>query len=172
VTAIVVPHDPAWRQKFELEAAELASALGPAAVAIHHIGSTAIPGVVAKPVIDVLVEATSVEAIDDRTESVEALGYEAKGEFGIRGRRYFRKDDAAGVREYHVHAFEAGSENVARHLAFRDYLRSHPAVAEAYSRLKRELARRHPSDIEAYRAGKDPFIQATQRVALAWWRSG
>lgn len=168
---VVVAHDPMWSHKFESEAALLRETLGSAAVAIHHIGSTAVPSIFAKPVIDILVEVASLVVVDERAASLEALGYEAKGEFGIPGRRYFRKDNAAGIREHQIHAFVADSGEVHRHLAFRDYLRSHPAVAEKYSQLKRDLAMRHPYDSEAYMTGKDPFIKATQQVALDWWRS-
>jgi GrpB-like predicted nucleotidyltransferase (UPF0157 family) len=168
---LVVPHDPKWSRKFEAEAKVIGAALGAAATAIHHIGSTAIPGIFAKPIIDMLVEATSVEAVDERAPLLEAMGYEVKGEFGIPGRRYFRKDNEAGIREYQIHAFAADSGEVARHLAFRDYLRSHPQAAGEYSQLKRELAKQHPSDAGAYMEGKDPFIKATVPAALAWWRS-
>lgn len=168
---IVVPHDPTWSRKFAAEARIIGAAMGPAVIAIHHIGSTAIPDIFAKPIIDMLVEATSLDGVDERTESMEAVGYEAKGEFGISGRRYFRKNNEAGVREYHIHAFVADSDEVTRHLAFRDYLRSHAVTAQEYSQLKRKLAEQYPSDREAYTKGKDPFIKATQEVALAWWRS-
>lgn len=168
---VVVTHDPDWSRRFEAEARVVGAALGPAAVAVDHIGSTAIPDICAKPIIDMLVEATSVEALDYRTGSMEAVGYEAMGEFGIPGRRYFRKDNEAGVREYHVHAFTAGSDGAARHLAFRDYLRAHQDVAREYARLKMALAKQHPADREGYAKGKDPFIKAIQKVALGWWRS-
>lgn len=97
-----------------------------------------------------------------------ALGYEAKGEYGIPGRRYFRKDSAAGVRTHQIHAFEANSEGFVRHLAFRNYLIEHPAIAQAYSDLKRRLASEFPDDIEAYMDGKDPFIKEHEQLALTW----
>lgn len=168
---IVIPHDPRWRCKFEEEAAIVAAALGSVATAIHHIGSTAISGIFAKPIIDMLIESSSLEAIDEKTASLESIGYEAKGEFGIPGRRYFRKDNDAGAREYQIHVFNAGSEDVLRHLAFRDYLLSNPSVAQEYSLLKREISKRFPSDIEAYMDGKNPFIKANERIALAWWHA-
>jgi GrpB-like predicted nucleotidyltransferase (UPF0157 family) len=90
------------------------------------------------------------------------------GEYGIPGRRYFRKHDAAGVRTHHVHVFEVGSAQIERHLAFRDYLRSHPAEAQAYSELKRRLAQTHPTNIEAYMDGKHGFIQAIDAKAAVW----
>jgi GrpB-like predicted nucleotidyltransferase (UPF0157 family) len=99
---------------------------------------------------------------------MRAIGYEAMGEFGIPGRRYFRRDSAAGVRTHQIHAFAAGSTHIRRHLAFRDYLRAHPAIAEAYSHLKQKLAVAHPDDIYAYMDGKDPFIKEVEQKALAW----
>ena len=164
---VLVAHDPSWLRKFESEASSIRTALGTEVIDIHHIGSTSIPGIAAKPIIDMLLEVTSVEKLGENTSVLEALGYEAKGEFGIPGRRYFRKDDAAGVRQFQVHAFAADSGQVNRHLAFRDYLRSHPAVAEEYSQLKRELAMQYPSDMEAYTDAKTPFIREVERLALA-----
>lgn len=124
---------------FEAERVMLAAALGSAAVALHHIGSTAVPGLAAKPIIDILVEAAVREAIDARTDAMETLGYEALGEYGIAGRRYFRKI-VGGRRTHHVHAFIAGSFDIARHLAVRDRLRADSAEREAYAALKRRLA--------------------------------
>ena len=100
--------------------------------------------------------------------AMEALGYEACGEFGIPGRRYFRKDDAAAIRTHHVHAFAVGSPEIERHLAFRDFLRAHPTWAEQYSDLKRNLAAAHADSIERYMDGKDAFIQEVDRLAAAW----
>lgn len=167
----VVAHDPDWTRKFDSEAVVLRDALGSALVALHHIGSTSIPGICAKPVIDVLAEIDSLDGLDERAHRMVEVGYEAMGEYGIPGRRYFRRDDARGVRETQVHAFVTGSEAAVRHLAFRDYLRANPAVAQEYSELKLRLASRHPTNMEAYMDGKNPFIRETERVALAWRRS-
>lgn len=105
----VVPHDPAWSAAFDAEAARVSQALGTAVVWLHHIGSTAIPGISAKPVIDLLLEVASLARLDRRTPALEALDYDAMGEFGIVGRRYFRRDDRSGVRTHQIHAFQAGS---------------------------------------------------------------
>jgi GrpB-like predicted nucleotidyltransferase (UPF0157 family) len=99
---------------------------------------------------------------------MESLGYHPMGEFGIPGRRYFRRLTPAGDRTHHVHAFQQGSPHIPRHLAFRDYLRAHPAVATEYGELKQRLAQAHPQDLEAYMAGKDPFIKQTETKALEW----
>ena len=167
----VVPHDPEWRKAFEAEAKNVKDALGDIVVAIHHIGSTSIPNIYAKPVIDMLVEITDIMRVDERSSAMGSLGYEVMGEFGIPGRRYFRKDDQNGVRTHQIHTFEAGSDQVIRHLAFRDYMIAHPEEAQRYSDLKRELAAENAHDSEAYMDGKDAFIKEMDRRADAWRRS-
>jgi GrpB-like predicted nucleotidyltransferase (UPF0157 family) len=135
---------------------------------IHHIGSTAVPGLHAKPIIDLLAVVTELAGVDTRVPQMKSLGYESLGEFGIPGRRYFRRNSAAGQRTHQVHAFQSDSPQIERHLAFRDFLRVHPDVARQYGDLKQRLALAHPTDLEAYRDGKDPFIKATEASALAW----
>ena len=163
----MVPHDPQWRQEFENEAKQITKALGDSVVMVHHMGSTAIPNIYAKPVIDVLLVVTDHTGLDAKQAAMEALGYKAFGEFGIPTRRYFRKDNADGDRTHQVHAFEDGSPQVVRHLAFRDHIIAHPEAAQAYSDLKRELAAKHPDDMEAYMDGKHEFIQEIDRRAAA-----
>jgi GrpB-like predicted nucleotidyltransferase (UPF0157 family) len=164
----VVPHDPLWLDAFEAEAKRVAAALGENVIAVHHVGSTAIPNIYAKPVVDLLVEVRDIAEVDGRSLAMESLGYEVKGEYGIPGRRYFRKDNREGIRTHHVHAFEAGSAEAERHLAFRDYMIAHPADAQRYSELKRKLAEQHPQNIDAYMDGKDGFIKEMDRRAALW----
>jgi GrpB-like predicted nucleotidyltransferase (UPF0157 family) len=164
----VVDHDPAWSGQFARERQRIADAVGSIAVRIHHIGSTAIPKMKAKPVIDILVEVPSLDVLDEKSSALEALGYEALGEFGIPGRRYFCRGDAAGLRTHQVHAFKAGSPDVIRHLAFRDYLRANRPVALEYGKLKERLASLHPHDRDAYMNGKDAFVKEHEKRALAW----
>jgi GrpB-like predicted nucleotidyltransferase (UPF0157 family) len=168
----VLPHNPAWKSAFEREAARITDTLGDLVTAIHHIGSTAIAGMPAKPIIDVLLEVEDLGRLDRDTPRLEAMGYEAKGEFGIPGRRYFRKENARGARTHHVQAFEAGSSHVARHLAFRDYMIAHPEAAHTYGALKQRLALEHPDDSEAYTDGKDAYVKDQERRALAWSSGG
>jgi len=163
----MVPHNPEWRQAFRQEAEQIAAALDEDVVTVHHMGSTAIPGIYAKPVLDMLLVVRSVEALDEKQSEIEALGYEARGEYGIPGRRFYRRDNSQGDRTHQVHAFEVGSPQITRHLAFRDYMIAHPKAAQEYSDLKRELAAKHPSDIEAYMDGKDAFIQEIDRQAAS-----
>ncbi len=166
----VVPHDPAWTEGFEREAAALRSVLGDEALAVHHIGSTSVPGLQAKPTIDVLIEAREIETLDDLEAAMAERGYEAWGEYGIPGRRFFTRD-LGPERLCNVHAFETGSPEVERHLAFKDYLREHPQTARAYGDLKGDLAERFPGDIEAYMDGKDAFVKWVEREALSWSRT-
>ena len=105
----VVPHNPTWKIQFETEAARIRAALSDLGAVVHHIGSTAIPEIWAKPIIDILLEVEDVIALDAYASRLVEFGYEAKGEFGIPGRRYFRKDSADGVRTHQIHAFACGS---------------------------------------------------------------
>ena len=164
----MVPYDPRWAASFEHSAREVKAALGQNLLAIHHIGSTSIPGIHAEPIIDMLAVARDLRRIDDCADRMQQIGYEAMGEFGIGGRRYFRRDNSAGVRTEQVHVFAAESPHVVRHLAFRDFLRSHPKLAQEYSQLKQQLAAEYPVDIEAYMDGKDPFIRQAEAKALEW----
>ncbi len=162
----VAPYDERWPALFAAEETRLSEVFGSLAAAIHHIGSTSVPGLAAKPIVDILVEVIDVGAVDGLGQAMSVLGYEAMGEFGLPGRRYFRK--GGDQRTHQVHVFAAGSSEAVRHLAFRDYLRAHPEEAAAYGRLKTELARRHPTDIQAYMDGKDVFVKELEARALAW----
>src|SRR5436190_1948667 len=102
----VVPHDPQWRNAFEAEAKRIGATLGENVVAIHHIGSTSIPNIYAKPVVDLLVEVRDIIEVDRRSLAMESLGYEVMGEYGIPGRRYFRKDNREEIRTHNLHTFE------------------------------------------------------------------
>jgi GrpB-like predicted nucleotidyltransferase (UPF0157 family) len=164
----VVPHNPRWRDTFEAEAKHVAAALGENVVAVHHIGSTAIPNIYAKPVVDLLVEVREITEVDGRSSAMESLGYEVMGEYGIPGRRYFRKDNQEGIRTHHIHAFEAGSTEAERHLAFRDYMIAHPVDAQRYSELKRRLAEENPQSMDGYIDGKDNFVKEMDRRAARW----
>ncbi len=164
----VVRHNPHWRDLFETEARHIAAALGENVIAIHHIGSTAIPNIYAKPVIDFLVEVGDIDEVDTQSSAMRSLRYEVMGEFGMPGRRYFRKDDKARVRTHQIHTFETGSPDLERHLAFRDYLNAHPEDAKRYSDLKRMLAAEHSQNPDGYMDGKDGFIKEIDIKAAQW----
>ena len=166
----VVDHNPAWAAQYAAEAEKLRAVLGENCTAIHHIGSTAVPGLKAKPILDIMPVVRDLRAVDRAAEDFRRLGYEYLGEFGIPGRRYLRKGGDERTHQVHVFA-EADEANIRRHIAFRDHLRAHEADRDAYARLKRALAQAHPYDIEAYCEGKAAFVRALERRALGEGRA-
>lgn len=163
----LVPFDPSWSVDAERLIALWKRALGSNLLEMHHIGSTAIGGIVAKPVLDLLPIVVDHDALAVHRDRLDALGFEWKGEFGIEGRRYFvREERESGRRVANVHAFEQGSPDIVRHLAFRDYLRGHPDEARAYEREKLRAAEREPDDVLAYNREKQGWIRACERRAL------
>lgn len=170
---ILTDYDPAWPELFEAERARLQAAISEWAVAIEHVGSTAIPGIAAKPVIDIGVALRSGEdALYCITPLVD-LGYDCLGEWGIPGRIFFRKPTESplpgqvqsGVaRTHQVHMYASGHSEHVQHILFRDYLRSHPLDARDYEQLKRKLAAEH-NDVEAYAQAKSDFVQRILRQA-------
>jgi GrpB-like predicted nucleotidyltransferase (UPF0157 family) len=159
----VVPYDTSWPKMFEQESILIKSALGENCVDIHHIGSTSVPGLCAKPVIDMIPVVKDITLVDSVNEKMRAIGYEPQGEFGIPFRRYFQK--GGDNRTHHVHVFEEGSSEIARHLAFRDWMRSHPDDMKAYGELKQECARQFAYDSLGYCNGKDAFIKKIDSLA-------
>jgi len=168
-------YDPRWPAMFEEERARLHLAIGEWAADIQHVGSTSIPGIAAKPIIDIAVHLNAlVDALYCITPLREQLGYECLGEFGIPGRIYFRKETHSplpgqsheGVgRTHQIHMYERSNEQYEKQIVFRDYLRAHPDAAREYEALKRELAVRHAGDVEAYALAKSDFVQSILRSA-------
>ena len=152
----VVDYDPEWPARFGEERVRLAEAFGDDAVLIEHIGSTSVPGLAAKPIIDVVVAARHLPLPVERVTAMEALGYEHLGEYGIVGRVYFRRRSPR-PRTHHVHVYLAGSDRIDDHLLLRDHLRAHPAEAARYAELKRKLAGQQ-LDPAAFQSGKSGFI--------------
>ena len=168
----LVPHRQEWAAMAAAEASRLRSAIGEDIVlAIHHIGSTSIPGICTKPTVDLMPLVTSLAALDGREDAVRALGYEWRGEFGIPGRRFVSL--VAGTpptRLFNVHCFAASLPDVDRHLAFRDYMRAHPEKAKAYEAEKFRAQKMSPDDTLEYSKQKGPWIVEAEREALAWYR--
>ena len=167
-TVTVLPYQDHWPQAFASEQGALLKALGSTAIALHHIGSTAVPGLAAKPILDLLLEVTDLVQLDACTDELACLGYVAKGENGIAGRRYYYKNspEASHQRSHHLHAFVSGAPQIRQHLALRDYLRKHPVAVAKYAELKQALARQFPNDSQSYQAGKDHFIAQLLQQAL------
>lgn len=163
----VCPYDPRWPYLYRQEARKIVAALSGQIILIHHIGSTAIPGIKSKPILDCLIEVHQIEAVDKYNGAMAALEYWSRGENGIAGRRYFVKG-TAGVHFCHVHIFQHGHSDIARHLNFRDYLHAHPDEARSYSELKETLAQNFQQDPVAYTNGKSDFIRKIDRAATIW----
>ena len=163
---MVVPYDPDWPRQFERAATAIRGALGELLVGIEHVGSTAIPGLDAKPIIDLIVYVPAFEDGFACVAPLAALGYESLGEYGIEGRHYFRRHED-GVSTHHLHMFAKDPAQPRDEIIFRDFLRGHPAVAREYATLKYALAEEHRDRRETYTDAKTDFITDVLRRAAA-----
>ncbi len=161
----IVEYRPEWPLAFERESAAIREACGPWVVEVHHIGSTSVPGLAAKPVLDMLPVAGDPADALKAIPRMTALGYRYRGENGIPGRLYFEKA-VDGRTVAHVHMFPLGHPGIRTHLAFRNYLRARPGAARDYERLKRKLAAKHRNDREAYTGAKAAFIEDIVAAAI------
>ncbi len=163
-------YNPAWVDQFRTESERLAAVLGEEVLAIHHIGSTAIPTICAKPIIDILVEVRDIERIDRYNHALFAQCYDAWGEHGVAGRRFFAKGIPI-LCNFHVHMFQRGHPEITQYLAFRDYLIARPEEAQRYAQLKEQLVRQFPEDRQRYTEGKSGFVQVLTARALRWYEA-
>ena len=163
-TVRVVPYTPEWARLFAEEKSRLLAVVGSYLLDIQHVGSTSIPGMPAKPILDLAIAVYNFEEARVCIPPIEGLGYEFMGEFGIPRRHFFVKGQP---RTHHIHLNELGSQDWNNQIAFRDYLIQHPQAASEYAALKQDLARRYPTDRPAYLAGKAPFIERILRLARA-----
>ncbi len=152
---IIEEYNPEWPAKFEQERAAILRAIGPCIAQIEHIGSTSIPGLAAKPIIDIGMDLDAYPLPPEAIAAMEALGYDHLGELGIPERHYFRKGNP---RSHHVHSYSPGNIEWEAHILFRDYLRNHADAARQYEQLKRELAISH-TDVNAYTEDKSDFVR-------------
>jgi GrpB-like predicted nucleotidyltransferase (UPF0157 family)/GNAT superfamily N-acetyltransferase len=148
---IFTPYDPEWPNLFEKEATRIKAALGSNCIEIHHIGSTSIPGLSAKPIIDMLPVVRNILKVN--SADMEALGHKSRGELGMPFRRYFSNG------AFHIHIWEEGADEIQKQLLFRDYMRTHPEDRIAYQKLKEYLSEKFREDRPIYTAKKDPFIK-------------
>ncbi len=172
----IADYDPRWRPLFEEEKARILDVIGEWAIDIQHVGSTAVPELAAKPIIDIAIGLRRLADGESCIGPLESLGYEYRGEAGIPGRLFFRKltDDPApgqtyvGVsRTHHLHMYEATHEEWDRHILFRNYLWRNPHVAKRYEEIKRVLADKYAADLEGYAEAKAEFIQSVLAEARA-----
>jgi rfaE bifunctional protein nucleotidyltransferase chain/domain len=157
----VVAYDPRWPEMFEEDKRRILDAVGRHVLAVEHVGSTSVPGLAAKPIIDVMVGVRSLADAPLCVTPLHELGYvyQPRHEIIMPGRRYFRRGPS-GADTHHLHMVELGGDFWTEHLLFRDYLRAHPEAARAYEGLKRKLAAAHGSDRAAYTDDKTDFIRS------------
>ncbi|MFK3708419.1 GrpB family protein [Klebsiella sp. NPDC088457] len=160
----VVDYDDMWPRLFESERSLLQITLGKVISQIHHIGSTSVPGLSAKPVIDILIEVTNLAELDSMNQAMERAGYTVRGENGISNRRYFTK--GGNQRSHHIHAFTTGDAQIIKHLAFRDYLIKNNDVAAQYALMKKNAMLLCENNSHQYSIYKADFIQKHLRIAL------
>jgi len=157
---LIVAYDPSWPARFEEERAVLVAGIGDWVVGgVHHVGSTAVPGLVSKPIIDILVGVEGLEEARSSFDALAALGY-LYAPYRADEMHWFCKPHPSR-RTHHLHLVPFESQRFREELAFRDYLRDYPAAAKEYGTLKRVLAEEFKHDREAYTAAKAPFIRAT-----------
>ena len=164
----IVAYDPTWPAQYEDERQRVARAMAILAPRIEHIGSTAVPGLAAKPIIDLLVIVDRLESPERYGELLGSLGYAYFAVLGNHERHSFGRGTP---HTHHIHVVQAGSEEHARPIAFRDYLRAHPEVARRYGELKRTLAARYAHDRQGYVDAKTEFIRETVARADMWGSS-
>lgn len=163
----IVDYDPRWPVVFQREAVEIRATLGEIAVRIDHVGSTAVPGMASKPIIDINISVRDMEPVDAYRAPLETLGYLFVPVPDSPDLHFFGKP-VTRPRTHHVHVCEAGSYEERVHLMSRDYLIAHPAEAAHYADVKRAVAGRHPGDRLAYIAAKEPLVLEIRDRALAW----
>lgn len=154
-----------WPTLYDTEQVLVKNIIGDNLIASHHIGSTSVANLPAKAIIDILLEVSNLSALENSYLPLENIGYVAKGENGIAGRRYFQKGGMQ--RSHHLHVFKQGSVEVIRHLAFRNYLRKHPDIAQEYGELKYRIAQQCENNNQVYMAGKSDFIKKHLALAMA-----
>lgn len=163
----IVDHQQVWPTQALQEMARIKAELGPVALRLDHIGSTAVPGLAAKPILDLQLSVADLELVSRYRPALERLGYLFVPGTDQEGLQFFARP-ASRPRTHHLHVCEADGPDARRHLAVRDFLRTHPAEVARYGALKRGLAAAEPQDRVAYIEGKAPFMTELERRALAW----
>ncbi|WP_174615933.1 GrpB family protein [Virgibacillus ihumii] len=161
-------YDENWVQMYDDEVQILKGIFGDNVIKFEHFGSTSVPGMKAKPVIDMMCLVKGIKKIDSFNDHMRSLGFDIAGEWGIQGRRLFRK--GGETRTHHIHVYQYGNPQIERHLVLRDYLRTHPDEVERYRSLKEELAQRY-DDTAFYSKAKKPFVKDLELRALNWFEN-
>ena len=161
---VVVPYDKEWASAFEAIKKELESAIGELVIGIEHIGSTSVEGLSAKPCIDIDVIIQDYSIFDAVVRKLEMIGYIHEGNLGIKDREAFKYGDKPHLQQHHLYVCPQQSEELHRHIVFRDFLRANPDAAKIYGAVKEEAAQLFPDDIEKYIAYKTPCIEALYKM--------
>jgi GrpB-like predicted nucleotidyltransferase (UPF0157 family) len=162
---VIVDYDPAWPERYEALRAPIAAALGELAAEIVHLGSTSVPGLAAKPVIDLNIVLRSEDDLPTVIERLARLGYAHEGDLGIVGREAFATPPGYSAHDHHLYVCAPDWGGHGDQVAFRDFLRTHPSAARAYARLKRSLAIKHRDNRGAYANAKAGFVAAVLKRA-------
>jgi len=160
---IVLPYDEAWESAFESIKAEIEATLGDLMLRAEHVGSTSVKGMSAKPCIDIDVVIRDYSVFDDVVQRLNAIGYIHEGDLGIKGREAFKYADKPHLMTHHLYVCTSDSEELHRHITFRDYLRQNPEAVKRYSQVKEKAAKLFPNDIDGYIQYKAPFIEQLYR---------
>ena len=155
---IVVPYDYKWKDEFKKIKLSLEKALGSTFLAIEHVGSTSVEGLSAKPIIDIDVVIESYNYFEEVKSLLESIGYYHEGDLGIKDREAFAYDDKQELMTHHLYVCSRDSEELRRHITFRDYLKTHKEDREKYSEIKLQAAVKYPTDIDGYINAKSPCI--------------
>ncbi len=165
----IIPYDPHWAEKFQTHAATLHKIFGDTVVMLEHIGSTAIPGMWAKPQIDIVMTVKEFENVPTYYEAMQHAGYTPRGDWtGQMGEEYFTYDTSDGIREASIHVLPIGHKWATQLVDFRDYLLTHPDDLRRYADMKKELHQKHPSDYTSYYKGKVELVEELLDKAAAW----
>jgi len=165
-----MPYDPGWPLEFEKLKAELSPLFGDNLMSFNHFGSTAVPGMTAKPTIDACVEVKDLEKVKAMRPELEALGYKSWGDYVGTGEEYFTLNDDDGNRKYNVHILQTGNQFIRQYIAFRDYLRAHPEKVAEYIAIKEKLRDEFGiDDYNSYNATKSGRMEALKQESLVWY---
>lgn len=161
---VVLPYDRAWKEAFEKIKGEIENAIGDSIVGVEHVGSTSVEGMSAKPCIDIDIVIEDYTVFDEVVNKLSAIGYIHEGDLGIKGREAFKYMDKPHLMTHHLYVCPKNSEELHRHIAFRDYLRSNPGAVKRYSNVKETAAKLFPDDIDKYIQYKSPCIEEMYKM--------
>lgn len=156
----VIPYDPAWKSEFIKIRDSLLEMAGDLIIAVEHVGSTSVEGLSAKPIIDIDLVMESYDRLPAIIERLQSYGYEHQGNLGIEGREAFRRLQPDSFMKYHLYVCPKDGKGYIEHIAFRDYLRTHPAAIREYEDVKLKLAEQFRYDIDAYCEGKTEVVRS------------